>query len=78
MLSDRCLSVDLSLCDVGVYIVAKNYGWMNQDETWHGGRAQLGPGHIVSDGTLPLYLVHNFWHVRYMLSPVRLSSVCRL
>jgi len=45
MLSDRCLSV-LSVCDVGV--LWPN-GWMDQDETWHGGR--LRPCHIVLDGS---------------------------
>ena len=40
--TDRCLSV----CDVGV--LWPN-GWMDEDETWHGGR--LRPGHhSVLDG----------------------------
>ena len=38
MLSDRCLSVCLSVCDVGV--LWPN-GWMDQNETWHGGRPRL-------------------------------------
>jgi len=41
-----CLSC-LSVCDVGV--LWQN-GWMNQDETWHGGRPRPRPGHIVLDG----------------------------
>jgi len=48
ILSDRCLSVCLSvlsLCNVGV--LWPN-GWMDQDETWHAG--SLRPGHIVLDG----------------------------
>ena len=48
MLSDRCLSVCLSVCNVGVL-------WPNcltdQDETWKlGVQVGLGPGHIVLDG----------------------------
>jgi len=48
MLSDRCLSVCLSVlsvCNVG--ILWPN-GWMDQDATWYGGG--LGPGDIVLDG----------------------------
>jgi len=41
-LSHRCPVV--SVCNVGV--LWPN-GWMDQDETWHGGR--LGPGRIVLD-----------------------------
>jgi len=44
MLSDRCLSV-CPVCDLGV-LWPKS--WMDQDETWHGGRPQ--PGHVVLDG----------------------------
>jgi len=44
MLSDRCLSVRLSLCDVGV--LWPN-GWMDSDATWYGGRPR--PGDIVLD-----------------------------
>ena len=44
MLADRCLSC-LSVCNVGV--LWPN-GWMDQDETWHGGMPR--PGHIVLDG----------------------------
>jgi len=40
MLSDLC-----PVCDVG--LLWPN-GWVDQDETWHGGR--LGPGHIVLHG----------------------------
>jgi len=44
MLSDRC-PVCLSVCnDVGVFLPN---GWMDQDETWRGGRPR--PGHIVLD-----------------------------
>jgi len=39
MLSDRSLSC-LYVCDVGV--LWPN-GWMDQDETWHGGRPQTRP-----------------------------------
>jgi len=39
MLSDRCLSV-LSVCNVGVLW---SNGWMDQDETWRGGRPQYRP-----------------------------------
>jgi len=49
MLSDRCpvcLSVCLSLCNVGV--LWPN-GWMDQDETWHAGMPRP-VGHIVLDG----------------------------
>jgi len=38
-----CLSLHLSVCNVGV--LWPN-GWMDQDETCHG-----DPGHIVLDGT---------------------------
>ena len=44
MISVHCLSC-LSVCNVGV--LWPN-GWMDQDETWPGGR--LGPGHMVLDG----------------------------
>jgi len=41
MLSDRCLPCSaLSVCDVGV--LWRN-GWMDQDETWHGGRPRPRP-----------------------------------
>jgi len=43
VLSDRCLSCPV--CDVGA--LWPN-GWMDQDETWHGGRHR--PGDIVLDG----------------------------
>jgi len=36
MLSDHCLSV----CNIGV--LWPN-GWMDQDETWHGGRSRHWP-----------------------------------
>jgi len=50
MLSDRCLYV-LSVCDVDV--LWPN-GWMDQDETWHGGRSRPRP-HCFRWGTqLPL------------------------
>jgi len=48
MLSDRCLFVcrsDLSVWNVGV--LWPN-GWMDQDDTWYGGRPR--PGHIVLHG----------------------------
>ena len=41
MLSVRCLSV----CDVGVLWLN---GWMDEDETWHGGSPRP-PGHVVLD-----------------------------
>jgi len=62
MLSDRCLSV-LSVCDVGVLWPK---GWMDQDETWHGGRSRPWP-HCVRWGlrslpqsghSLPQFLAH--------------------
>jgi len=43
MLSDRrplCLSVCLSVCNVSVSWLN---GWMDQDETWHGGRPRPRP-----------------------------------
>jgi len=49
MLPDRCLSVCLSclsVCNVGV--LWPN-GYMDQDETWRGGRPRPWPGHIASD-----------------------------
>ena len=51
MLSDRCpvLSVCLSVCDVGV--LWPN-GWMDQNETWHGGRPWPRP-HWVRWGPSP-------------------------
>ena len=63
MLLDRCLSV-LSVCDVGVLLPD---GWMDQDETWLGGR--LHHGHIVLDGdpALPPQKGH---------SPQFLAHVC--
>jgi len=46
MLSDRCLSVCLSVCPLlsvcNVGILWPN-GWIDQDETWHGGRSQPWP-----------------------------------
>ena len=51
MLSDRChvLSVCLSCLSVTlVYVLLWPNGWMDQNETWHGGG--LVPGHIVLDG----------------------------
>jgi len=42
MLSGRCLSV-LSVCDVGVFWPN---GWMDQDETWHGGRPRPRPHRV--------------------------------
>jgi len=45
MLSDCCLCV-LSVCNVGV--LWPN-GWMDQDETWHGGRPLSRP-HCVRWG----------------------------
>jgi len=45
MLSDRCLSC-LPVCNVCVYLPN---GWMDQNETYHGGIG-IGPGHIVLDG----------------------------
>jgi len=61
MLSVCCLSVCVSLClsacpvcpvwSVCDVDVLWPNGWMDQDETWHGGRPRrLGPGHIVLDG----------------------------
>jgi len=47
MLSDRCISSVLSVCDVGV--LWPN-GWMDQNATWYGGRPD--PGHIVLDWDL--------------------------
>jgi len=53
MLSDRCLSVCLSVlsclsvCDVRATALWPN-GWTDQDETWQ--QVGLGPGHIVLDG----------------------------
>jgi len=47
MLSDRCISSVLSVCDVGV--LWPN-GWMDQDATWYGGGPD--PGHIVLDWDL--------------------------
>jgi len=46
MLSDHCLSVCLSVYNVGV--LWPN-GWMDQDETWHGGRPRPWP-HCVRCG----------------------------
>ena len=43
MLSDHCPV--LSVCNIGV--MWPN-GWMDKDETWHGGGPR--PGHIVLDG----------------------------
>ena len=43
VLSNRCpvcLSVSLSVCDVGVLWPT---GWMAQDEIWHAGRPQSWP-----------------------------------
>jgi len=46
MLSVHCLSVYLSVCDVGV--LWPN-GWIDQDETWHAGRSRRWP-HCVRWG----------------------------
>jgi len=40
--------LSVSVCPVCNVGVLWPNGWMDQDETWHGGR--LGPGHIVLDG----------------------------
>jgi len=49
MLSVCCLSVPsvLSVCDVGV--LWPN-GWIDQGETWHGGRPRPRPDPIALDG----------------------------
>jgi len=54
VLSVRCLSV----CDVGV--LWPNYGWMDEDETWHGGRprprshcVRWGPSSLLPKGAQP-------------------------
>ena len=56
MLSHRCLSV-LSVCDVGVLWTNC---WMDQDETWHGGRprprphcVRWGPSSLPKSSTTP-------------------------
>jgi len=46
MLSDRCLSVCLSVCPVCDVGVLWPKGWMDQDETWHEGRPRLRPHSI--------------------------------
>jgi len=69
MLSDRCLSiclsvlsVCLSVCDVGV--LWPN-GCMDQDETWHGGRTRprphcvrLGPSSPPQKRHSPQFSIH--------------------
>jgi len=57
MLSVRCLSVCLSVCNVGV--LWPNI-WMDQDETWHAGRprpwphcVRWGPRSLSPKGTAP-------------------------
>jgi len=48
MLSDRCLCClsDLSLCNVGVLWPD---GWMDQDDTWYGGRPWPRPHYVRAD-----------------------------
>jgi len=55
MLSIRCLSV-LSVCDVGV--LWPN-GWMDQDETWHGGRPRPRPHCVRWGPSYPLPKRHS-------------------
>ena len=43
MLSDRCPAC-LSCLSVKLVYCGQTVGWMDQDETWHGGRPR--PGHI--------------------------------
>jgi len=57
MLPVRCLSVCLSVCDVGVFWPN---GWMDEDETWHGGRprprshcVRWGPSSFLPKGAQP-------------------------
>jgi len=59
MLSDRCLSCPVSVCNVGV--LWPN-GWMDQDETWHGGRprprshcVRWGPSYSPKSGHSPQF-----------------------
>jgi len=51
MLSVHCLSFVLSVCDIGVLWPNR---WMNQNQTWHGGRPPpVHHGLIVLDGDPP-------------------------
>jgi len=43
MLSDRCLSVCLSVLSVCNVSVLWPIGWMDRDETWHAGRPRPWP-----------------------------------
>jgi len=54
MLSDRCLSVSLSVCPVCNVGVLWPSGWMDQNETWHADRPRPWP-HCVrwERGTAP-------------------------
>ena len=52
MLSDHCLSVCLSCPVCNVCVLLPN-GWMDQDETWHGGRPRSWP-HCYMGTQLPL------------------------
>ena len=64
VLSDRCLSV-CPVCDVGVLW---SNGWMDQNETWHGGRPRprshcarwgVGPSSPPRKGdTIPQFSAH--------------------
>ena len=54
ILSDHCLSV-LSVCDVGV--LWPN-GWMDQDETWHGGRPRPRPYCVRWRTSCPKFSAH--------------------
>jgi len=76
MLSDRCLSASLSVCNVGV--LWPN-GWVDQDETWHGGRLRPRPYLLDGDpaplpkrGQLPIFgpclLWPNGWMIKIPLS----------
>jgi len=52
MLSDRCLSC-LSVCPVCDVVVLWPNGWMDQDETWHGGRTRPRPQCVRWESSSP-------------------------
>ena len=67
MLSDRCLSVCLSLSPVGDVGVLWPNGWMDQDETWHAGRPRPLPHCVRSGPSSPSPKMEaeppNFWPI---------------
>jgi len=84
MLSDSCLSCPvlscpvMSVCNVGVLTLWPN-DWMDEDETWHGGRPRSWPhcvrcGHRSSTERVTAAPTHFSLHVYCVQTVVHLSN----